>query len=381
MAIILEADSRALTQASKYSALVTNYQPGVTDFFVLNATDSDFTTNAFILLSQFGAEDAEILTIANVNNQTGEITTTTPTLFAHAESSRVSVIPYNTARFFWTQTETFSIANPLSGFVPIQSSDWFTSYSDESHASGYGWYAFYNTITSVYSQPSNAIPYIGFDTDMVEQILSDFFSMLNNKELRLVTRADALSWASEGYTRMKNKLNLSNIEYSASPVQILNLMPGVIEYPLPFDFDHMIAIGCGVNPSNPVITDWRIRGKIDFIPLTEAYTYNGTGPRYYIRGAYLGILPPPQNTAYYFYIYGQKAMRLTLNTDVVYLPNGLEYVIKDWMLYRAYTKFQNAGMATASLTAYTNGLNDAIIASVKRDANNDVWGITREANV
>jgi len=378
--IILQADNRSLTQASKYSVLTTNYSSGLSSFSVLNATDSDFATNAFILLSNFGAEDAEILKISTVNNSTGLITTTTPTLFAHSESTRVSIIPYDKARFFHTTTDTYDTGTPLTSFIDIQPNDWFTSYGDESYSTGFGWYTFYNSVTAIYSQPSNSIPYVGFESDTTENILSDFFSMLNNKDLKLVTREDALTWASEGYGRMRNKLNITNAEFTASEISALSIEPGTTEYDLPTNFDHLVSFMSGVDATTPGAAGGN-KLDIEFIPLREAYTYNGTAPRYYIRGFKIGIIPTPSAAATYHYMYLKKADRLTLNTDEVTLPNGGEYVIKDYMLYRAYTKFQNQSMAKQSFESFTNGLNEMIIASVKRDANLDRWGITREANV
>jgi len=377
--ITLEADNRILTSSSKYSYLVTNYSSGITSFSILNAKDSQFATDVFLLLSNFGAEDAEIVKISTVNNNTGEITITSPTLFAHAESTKVSILPYNQIRFFHTATTTFSVSNPLTAYIDLQPSDWFTTYSDDSNSTGYGWYTFYNSVTLALSQESNPIPYAGFETNTTEQILNDFFSMLSNKELRLVTREDALSWASEGYSRMRNKLNLTNVEYTASAITPLIVQAGVIEYDLPTDFDHLLFFASGIDPTNPGLRGG-IKLNIDFIPLREAYSYNGTGPRYYIRGFKIGLLPTPWEDTTYHYMYQKKASRLTLNSDEVDLPNGGEYVIKDYMLYRAFQKFQNP-QYKQYLESFTNGLNDMIIASVKRDANLDWFGISRQANV
>lgn len=377
--IILESDNRTLAQSAKYTYLTTNYQSGIASFEVLNATDLAYQANAFLLLGMFGAEDAEIVKIATADNNTGAITITTPTLFAHAESTRVTILPYNQIRFFYTTTTTFDVVNPLTGYLNIQPNDWFTTYSDDTNSSGYGWYCFYNSVTTALSQQSNAIPYTGFESDTTENILSDFFSLLSNKELKLVTREDALSWASEGYGRMRNKLNLTNSEYTASAVMPLNVVAGTIEYDLPTDFDHLVALVTGLPPTNP--GQWGAYKKdIQFIPLREAYTFNGIGPRYYIRGFKIGILPTPGTDTTYHYLYLKKAARLTLNTDEVILPNGGEYVIKDWMMYRAFQKFQNP-QAPAYLKSYTDGLNDLVISSVKRDASLPAFGIMRESNV
>ena len=379
--IILESDQRNLITGAKYSFLVTNYTAGISSFSILNATDSTFATNAFLLLGNFGAEDTEILKISTVNNNTGEIITTTSTLFAHSESTRVTILPYDQIRFFHTTTTTFGTGTPLTGYVPLQPNDWFTTYSDESYSTGYGWYTFYNSVTTTLSQESNPIPYSGFENDTVSQILDDFFSLLSNKELRLVTREDALSWANEAYGRMRNKLNLTNTEYTASAITSLVMVSGTTEYDLPSDFDHLVSFISGLDTTTPGGNTAGAKIDIDFIPLRKAYSYNGTGPRYYIRGFKIGILPTPSADATYQYMYLKRANKLTLNSSEVDLPAGGEFVIKDYLLYRAYTKFQNFQAAKISMDAFTAGLNEMIIASCKRDANLDSFDITREANV
>ena len=377
--ITLEADNRTLTTAAKYSYLSTNYTSGVSSFSVLNATDSDFAVDAFLLLGNFGAEDAEIVKILTVNNDTGAITTTTATLFAHSESTRVTVLPYDQIRFFHTTDTTYVTTDPLTGFLELQPSDWFTTYKDESYSTGYGWYVFYNSVTATYSQNSNYIPYAGFDDDTTEDILDDFFSMLNNKELTLITREDALSWASEGYGRMRNKLNLTNREFTASEISTLSITAGTIEYDLPSDFDHLIFIASGLDATDP--GNWAgNKNKIGFISLADAYSYTGSVTKYYIRGSKIGFLPTPGSDATYHYIYLKKAGRLTLNTDEVILPSGGEYVIKDFMLFRAYKKLQNPIYKTY-YEDFTNGLNDMVISSINRDANLDRWGIENSSNV
>jgi len=378
--IVLEADNRVLTQATKYSSLLTNYSSGVSAFSVLNATDSQFAVDVFLLLGNFGSENAEVVKILTVSNATGAITTTTATKFAHPESTRVTIIPYDQVRFFHTTDTTFVTTDPLTGYINIQPSDWFTTYNDEAYSDGYGWYIFYNSQTAIASQQSNPIPYTGFAVDTTEQILDDFFGMLNNRELKLVTRDEALGWASEAYSRMQSKLNLTNIEYKASAVTSLSIVSGTIEYDLPADFDHLVSFIAGLDTTDPGKTGGG-KSNISWISLKDAYTYNGTGPRYYIRGSKIGVLPTPGSATTYHYTYQKKAARLTLNSDEVDLPDGGEYVIKDFMLYRAYKKFQNQAQSKDSFGAFKEGLDEMIISSVQRDSNLDTWGIAPEANV
>src|ERR1035437_9708619 len=134
--IVLQGDNRRLLSASKYTFLATNYGSGVTSLSVLNATDTDFSTGVPILLGDIGSENAEIVYISTVDSVAGIITLTTPILFPHSESSRVSVLPYDKIRYFWTPDTNFAVSNPLTGYIPIQVSDWFTSYSDQSQSTG-----------------------------------------------------------------------------------------------------------------------------------------------------------------------------------------------------------------------------------------------------
>ena len=377
--IILEADNRTLTTSAKYSYTITNYSSGVNTMFVLNATDTSFAHDAYLLLGNFGAEDAELVKVSTVDNNTGEIVFTTNTLFAHSESTRVTVLPYDQIRFYYTTTTTFDTSTPLSGYLPLQPSDWFTTYSDEIYSTGFGWYCFYSSVRNELSQPSNSIPYAGFESDTTENILSDFFSLLSNKELKLVSREDALSWASEGYSRMRSKLNLTNSEYTATDILPLSVVSGTVEYDLPSDFDHLLFLASGLNTSSP--GSWGGNKKlVDFIPLREAYAFNGIGPRYYIRGFKLGFLPTPQTNATYHYMYQKKANRLTLNTDEVILPSGGEFIIKDFMMWRVMSKFQNP-IAKQYLESYTQGLNEMVIASIRRDSSLPSWTIERQSNV
>jgi len=377
--ITLECDNRVLTTTAKYSYLTTNYSSGVSVFSVLNSTDSIWKENAFLLVGNFGSEDTEILQILSIDYNNGEITTSTNTLFAHPESTRVTILPYSQVRFFYTTTTTYNTDNPLTDYINLQTSDWFTIYGDESHSTGYGWYVFYNPVTNISSQPSNAIPYAGFDSDTTENILSDFFSMLNNKELTLVTREDALSWASEAYGRIRNKLNITNTEFTASALGTISILADTIEYDLPSNFDHLISLSSGLDTTDP--GGWAgNKNKIEFISLANAYTYTGSVPRYYLRGFKIGILPTPSTATVYHYMYLKSAKRLSLNTDEVELPNGGENIIKDFMLYRVFQKLQNS-IYKEYKTSFDDGLNQMIISSIKRDAGLASWGMAPGTNV
>lgn len=380
MAIItLEADNRILLESAKYSYLAANYVSGVSSMSILNATDILFAANAYVLLGNFGSSDAEILKLSAVNATTGLLTFTTSTKFSHSESTRVTILQYNQVKFYYTTTEVFATGTLLATY-DLQPSEWFTTYNDAVHSTGYGWFVFFNSTTSAVSNESNSLPYAGFDRDTVEDILNDFFSLLNNKELKLVTRADALSWMNEGYSIMRNKLNLSNVEYSASALSTLAITTGTTEYLLPNDFYQLSSMTGGLDTTNP--TGFNQMGKypIEYISLREAFMYTGSAPRYYIRGKYVGILPTPTVDATYHYMYLTKTDKLTSNSESIDMPDNGFYAVKDYMLYRAGRKFGNPNYMN-DYKMFEKSLDDMIVAATDRDANLDECGIASHANV
>lgn len=352
---------------------MSNYASGVSAFSILNATDG-FAVDDYILLGNIGSENAEILKILTVNTSTGAITTTAATKFSHAESTRVTILQYNQVCFYWTATETFAITTPLVEYEDIHVSDWYTTYNDDAHSTGYGWFVFYNETTTARSQESNSLPYAGFDRDSVEDILSDFFSLLNNKELKLVSRRDALSWFNEGYSRMRNRLNMTNTEYSASELGTITTTSGTYEYDLPTDFYQLISISSGLDTTSPGASGNYDKDALDYISLREAFTYKGSDTVYYIRGKKIGFLPTPDETTTYHYMYLTTADKLTSNSESVDLPDQGFYVIKDFMMYRAKLKFTEYNAASNYLKAFEGGLAEMTIASIDRDANLDSWG-------
>lgn len=380
--IILNADNRSLLAVAPYTYLVDNTPEGTGVISVVN-TDG-FNVDDFILLGGFGNEAVEIFRIGAIDSSLHTISlydkngNSVGTGFAYPESTKVSFIPFNEVRFYWTaaagnitdEDPVFDTANPLSSWLDIVCSEWFTTYSDNAHSTGFGWFLFRNSVSLETSQNSNAIPYAGFSANSVQQVFADFMSLLNNKELKLVTNDDMFSWINEAISISRNKLNLSNPEYTVSPENTLSILVGTSEYLLPDDFGDLVQIT--ESSSGRAL-------PIPMLTISAAMSYSGTAPYYYLRGRYLGIVPTPTSTATYVYRYRSKGSRVTSLDDYIDFPDNGFYILKDWMMYRACLKFQNPNAPTY-YKAYTDGLNTMIASSVKRDANLDTWGIAGNAN-
>jgi hypothetical protein len=110
---ILKAENNSLTTGAKYSYLSTNYASGVSSFVLVNT--SGIMTNDFILFSEFGQENAEILRVTGVTMSSNTITTTPVSRFAHSQDTKVTVLQYSQVRYYQTAAATFSASeNPLT---------------------------------------------------------------------------------------------------------------------------------------------------------------------------------------------------------------------------------------------------------------------------
>lgn len=382
MAIVLKADNRTLVNnTTEYSYLTKNYASGVSTIQV--ATTEPFTADDFILLGEFGQETTEIFRIGSVNSSTDELTletaagSSTSTISPHSESTKVTVIPYNQIRFFFTaalgtiddETPTYDTNNPLTGWTSVTPTMLYSIYSDTANSTGFGWVVFRNSITEVSSQQSNPIPYADFTTNTVASVFADFDSLMNTNELKLITIADKLSWINEALALLKNKLNLSNTSYTVSSETSISIVADTAEYELTSDFSNIVYIHNGTNNKIP----------IPFMPINKAGSYTGDVTHYYLRGRYIGFVPTPDEATTYKYRYQAKTTRVTSVSTYINLPDDAYYALKSFMLYRAHLKMKSA-LAGTYLEEFSNMVSMYIEASHKRNNSLDSWDIESSSN-
>lgn len=366
----LKADNRILTKNTKFTFLSDNFVSGVTALTV--TSNSGFAANDYILLEDFGNETAEIMKINSVSGNT-TINTTAATVFAHSESTKVTKIAYNQARFYHTTTATFSAGTPL-GTVDLDAQSPYTQYSDTANSTGFGWFVFLNEHTSTNSSPSNPIPYTDFDPNSAKKIIDSFLSSSNNKEMKNISFEEAFRWLSEAYSIAYNELNLVNQEYTTPSLYTISVSSGTQEVALPSDFSKLISV-----------TD-SDGGDIDYIKQKDIEYIKENGstdtPRYYIRGAYIGIVPVMTADSTFYIYYNAKSGTISSYYDSIVLPNNNYYCLSDYMMYKASPRL---GMSVTEGRSYLDSFNMSIermkVTSVKQNANQDSWGIADSANV
>jgi hypothetical protein len=343
------------------------------------------------------------------------------TRLAHSESTRITVIQYNQIRFFRTdtpvvpntvpyttltqkqnrsitQTTTSTISNPptttytqpndpssvvsvdftppiiFSGAIPLTSplsitvNDFYTVFIDTVNSDGYGWFAFYNSSTALYSPISAPIPYAGFDQNTVKKCFEAFDSSLNTKELKLITQSDRYNWLNEGLSYMTNELNMVNYEYAATEELSLNLKANQAKYLLPQDFSDLLFI-------NDSLGD-----KMDSYTATFQRPRSSFYLRYAIRGKYIIFYPTPDKDQSVTLAYLKNAAVMKNMDDVIDLPNQAFYAVKDFMRYRAYQKLNNSTESANSFAFFKSQIDAMKIHAIKRDDGLDSWSIASYAD-
>jgi len=327
----------------------------------------------FALIGELGSETTELIRISSITTATNTLVLASNTKYSHAESTKVTLLKYDQIRFYYTSTSTFSSSAPLNNPSNLQVDDLFTRYYDATNTSGYGWFRYYNSYTGVYSASnSNAIPYTGFNENSAKRIINDFFSILNNKEQKLISIDDAYSWMNEAYSIIRNELNLVNKEYNASSAYTLTITPPSQEVALPEDFSDALSVYDTVE-----------KKELEKLSIKELSAYNdvsGNTTKYYLRGAYIGISPVPTSVVTYTLRYLSNGTVMNSFYDSLSLPDNNFYCIKDFMLFRAAPKLNRLDGPTF-LAYFRDGVNRLKITAVRRDSDGDSWGIHSRANV
>ena len=370
--ITLRADARALTRGAKFSYLADNYSSGTNPISVIS--DVGFADNDYLLLGEFGSETSEIVQIKGIPSS-NSITLESATEFAHAESTKVTILKYNQVKFYHTATTTFSsIENPL-GTVDIQADSYYTIYQDTVQTTGYSWFCFYNAETVKTSSNSNYMPYSNFGQNQIKTIIDNFYSAINNAEQKLISNVDAFSYLNEAYSVIRSEFNLSNDEYFVASVDTITTVADTQEYDLESDFSKVVSV-------------WNddTNESVGFISLSKVSNYDNSSSnttRYYIRNsagtAKIGFSPVPSEEVIYKVRYKTGATILTSYSESIDLPDGGFFLVINYMLFKSGMKL-GKGNAMTYYKLFTEGINRLKLTSHKRDNNLDSWTIAPEAN-
>lgn len=360
----LRADLRILIENQEFTSLSDKVFVADTTLPVLNATD--FSTNEFLLIGILGSETAEIRKISSVSSN--NILLTAALSFDHPQDTSITKLDYDQIIFYRSATVGGSLT-ALAAAQNLTVDDVYNTYNDTANSTGFGWFRFSNSVSALASGLSNAIPYAGWADNSVKIMLDTFYTQISNRQRKLIKDADVYRWLNEAYTIARNKLNLSNREYTVPTPYDISVVSGTSEYALPSYFSKVRVV---TNADGEVIPWIAYEDVPNF--LLQTVPPGGTlEQRYYLRGNYIGFTPEPTATATYSLYYQTTAPVLSSYIDYIELPNANHYFLLDFLLYRACPII--GGDKKAFLEAFDRGINDLVITSHKQSGNKDSWGM------
>lgn len=168
-------------QSSSLSASATAASSTITVYSI-----SDFAVDQILLIGEFGQEGSEIIKTHAATSPTGSTVTLASNLVkSHPKDTRVYIIPYDQAQFY--HSVTIAGDKTLISTSDINEEGVETVYNDTTYTSGYYFTRFYNSISTNYSDYSDAISYGGFDSNTVGYIINMAMSELKKDFTDILT--------------------------------------------------------------------------------------------------------------------------------------------------------------------------------------------------
>lgn len=166
--MILQASNLSLTDGQESARMIADVALGSATITVDNITG--FAVDQYVLIGDFGDSSAEIIKLHSSTAPTGNtITFATNTVKDHYTDTKVTVIDYNQVEFSRATTLTGSKSVLTTKAVSPDRLE--TLYSDVTNLTGYAFFRFKNSTTSVYSQYSSGINYTGLDNASVQRMV------------------------------------------------------------------------------------------------------------------------------------------------------------------------------------------------------------------
>lgn len=218
----LSLDNTPLSSRAVQFSFLT--EPGVVgDAQIFLQDYTGFLDNQILLIEDFGAETAEIVTVNGTPSVGGGAVLDSVLVRSHPAGSKVYIIDYDQVELKRGTTTVAASATALtttlgSGLVALQPDTRIQVYNETEFTSGYYFARYKNSITSVFSGYTDALAYGGWDKNtvgyLIDRSLRDVSETLSEK----VTRTDCYEWINTCLKLIQGKLKRWPEHYSFNAV-------------------------------------------------------------------------------------------------------------------------------------------------------------------
>ena len=238
----IKADLESLVQNTKQ--VILDADAAAADGTITVKSITGIAVNDLLLFRELGNELAEIVAVHASTVPSGNTITLAANLVeAHPAGTVVSVIPYNQLQFFHSATEDDANSDDsgLSSLASAANIDPTTEqnyYDDSTQSSGYYFFRFSNSITSINGPYSDAIPWTAtgtkFDRNQVGFILDHVLKKIGHDYDEKFSREDAMDEINSCLSFQQGKLK-HWARYLVSDYVLGQTSRGVFEFTMPSD--------------------------------------------------------------------------------------------------------------------------------------------------
>ena len=195
---------------------------------------SQFAIDQVLCIGEIGNEGTEIIKTHGSTAPTGTTVTLVTTLAkSHPKDTPVYILAFDQIEFSHTTTPT-GTKTVLGSVVSVDPEKSQMIYEDTTYTSGYYFTRYKNSITSNFSEYSDAVPYAGFESNTVgyaiDTALSELGVELNDK----LTYNMMISWTNQMLRKVRGKLKAwSNFQKFDEEIGTVSM--GVRSFAMPTD--------------------------------------------------------------------------------------------------------------------------------------------------
>ncbi len=191
-----------------------------------------FAVGKYVWINPLGA-NSEIVAVHAATAPTGNtVTLASTTAFAHGAGEEVLYIEFNEIEV--SHSATVGGAKSVLDTVGVRARDAYTRHLDVTQTSGYYFARFKNSVATLYSSYSDAIPYGGWDAGTVGQMIDAALRETSNTFGTKITIQDCFHWINQGLREVKGKLRTWP-EHAVSNYVLGQTVRGVYTMALPTD--------------------------------------------------------------------------------------------------------------------------------------------------
>jgi hypothetical protein len=220
------------TRDNADTRFAADYAAGVSSISVKNT--SGFAVDNFIVLGKVGFEQAEIIKISTITDNT-TLALASNTKFPHSRDTLITLIDYDKIRVY-KSSDGISGTYSLETTIEIAIDQDVTSFEDTSALeTDYYKFAAYNSVTAVEGGRTDAVASTGFTFYSLATMINRVLSLFGDSNAEFVTRDEVKDYINEKYEVAQHEAALATNRFNIS-TYTFTVTVAIDDYALPSDF-------------------------------------------------------------------------------------------------------------------------------------------------